>query len=172
MAARRVRVADGDAGQRLSRPRFAEHGWAGYRRFPPGLRDAGYVDGQSLAIEYRWAEGRYDRLPALATELVDRKVDVILVSGGRVPTLAAKQATSTIRIVFIPGGLPASPGRAATSPASGSSPASCSPSGSNCFSNWLPRQRSSPCSRTRTVGCWSKLGALLMKWGKRRAQRE
>jgi putative ABC transport system substrate-binding protein len=71
--------------------------------FHQGLSDAGYVEGQNLTIEFHWAEGHYDRLPALAADLVDRKVDVIVV-GGTPGIEAVKAATSTIPIVFFGGG--------------------------------------------------------------------
>ena len=70
------------------------------------LRDLGYEDGKTITIEYRWAEGHYDRLPTLAAELVQRKVAVIVALGGDPPAMAAKASTSTIPIVFIVGSDP------------------------------------------------------------------
>jgi putative tryptophan/tyrosine transport system substrate-binding protein len=68
--------------------------------FQQGLREAGFIEGQNLAIAFRWAEGRYDRLPALAAELVALRVAVLFSAGGPPAALAAKAATSTIPIVF------------------------------------------------------------------------
>src|SRR4030095_9741283 len=68
--------------------------------FPQALLDLGYVDGRNVVIEIRDAEGKPERLPALAAELVALKVDVIVTGGGTLPALAAKQATKTIPIVF------------------------------------------------------------------------
>jgi len=66
-----------------------------------GLGETGFVEGQNMVSEYRWAEGNYGRLPALAADLITRKVDLIVTTGGTPPALAAQKATSTIPILFI-----------------------------------------------------------------------
>jgi putative tryptophan/tyrosine transport system substrate-binding protein len=79
-----------------------------------GLNEAGYVEKQNLLIEYRWADYRYERLPALATELVKHPVDVIYTTGSVVSVLAAKSATATIPIVFANGSDPVQHGLVAS----------------------------------------------------------
>src|SRR5215467_11280959 len=82
--------------------------------FRQGLGETGHVEGRNVAIEFRWAEGRYERLPDLADDLVRRKVAVIVTSGGDVTAQAAKAATSTIPIVFNSGGDPVEAGLVAS----------------------------------------------------------
>src|SRR5262249_61881705 len=69
--------------------------------FPKGLEQAGFVEGRSVRIEYRWAAGQYDRLATMAADLVRQQVNVLVAAGGEPSPLAAKAATSTIPIVFV-----------------------------------------------------------------------
>jgi putative tryptophan/tyrosine transport system substrate-binding protein len=82
--------------------------------FRHGLGDHGYVEGQNIGIEYRWAEGQYDRVPALAADLVKRQVAIIMTSGGDNPALAARKATATIPILFVVGSDPTALGLVAS----------------------------------------------------------
>jgi putative ABC transport system substrate-binding protein len=88
-------------------PEDSAHLVAAFRR---GLSESGFIEGQNVAIEFRWARGQYDNLPALATELVNRPVAVLVAVGGDPSPVAAKQATTTIPIVFGIGGDPVKAG--------------------------------------------------------------
>src|SRR5215470_863200 len=98
-----------------AQPKLPVVGWLAMRprnrtaeseAFVDGLRDAGFVEGRNLIIEHRSADGRYDRLPALAAELVQRQVDVLAAPGGMPLASAAKDATSAIPVVFMIGSDP------------------------------------------------------------------
>jgi len=82
--------------------------------FRTGLQANGYIEGQNVTVEYRWAEGQYDRLPALAAELVRSRVAVLVTTGGEPSVMAAKAATSSIPIVFTTGGDPVKMGLVAS----------------------------------------------------------
>ena len=82
--------------------------------FRQSLSENGYAEGQNVTIEYRWADGDFDRLPGMAAELDARRVDVIVAGGGSPPTIAAKGATTAIPIVFANVGTPVEQGLAAS----------------------------------------------------------
>ena len=143
------RAAEGDAGDRLSP---ASHHPTRVRRraaeFHQGLSETGYVEGQNVAIEYRWADGHYDRLPTLAADLVSREVDVIVAVSGPCSACSEKRDLYDSDRLHEPAPtrsgmawLPVSPGRAATSPVSASSSSSCTPKRLELLSDLVPQAR-------------------------------
>jgi len=113
--------------------------------FRQGLSEGGYIEGLNLIIEYRWAEGHYDRLPALAGDLVGYKVDMIA-TGSVAGMQAAKSATSTIPVVFFGGGDLVALGLVAGLARPGGNltgfttmSLELNPSGWNCCPSWFPR---------------------------------
>jgi putative tryptophan/tyrosine transport system substrate-binding protein len=96
-------TAIGDAGDRVHERPFPEDSGPVLQAFLKGLGESGFFDGHNVTIEYRWARGEYGRLPAFAAELVQRRVNVLVATGGNASALAAKHATATIPIVFVAG---------------------------------------------------------------------
>ena len=100
--------------------------------FLQGLHDLGYIERRTVVIDYRDAEGKFERLPALAAELVALKVDIIVAAGGTLAALAAKQATSALPVVFVAVGDPVTSGLVGSL----ARPGVMSPGWPSCFRSW------------------------------------
>ena len=114
MRAVSILATSNGASHRLRQREIVRHGCANATALREGLKETGFVEGQNLAIEYRWGDGQYERLPALAADVTRYPVAVIVTGGGELSALAAKQATSTIPIVFNVGGDPRQAGLVAS----------------------------------------------------------
>ena len=145
----------------------AEAGKPTLAAFRKALADAGYVEGRNVQIEYRWADGKYDRLPAMAVDLVGRRVALIVTGGGEPAAFAAKAATSTIPIVMVVGGDPlrkglsqASIDQAQTPPAQRYFPTIWNRSASGCCTRRSQPPQLLPCWSIRPIPLWSCKNAM------------